>query len=319
MLSAEGHRSLDVVVVNWNAGDQLSRCVNSVLENAPEELSRLIVVDNGSLDGSVEGVATDDRVRVLRAGSNLGFAAACNLGARHASAAYILFLNPDTIIGSRSLREPIAFMESPAGADAAICGIQLIDQDGEIARSCARFPRPGMLIARMLGVDRLPGLKARGMRMGDWDHRETRTVDQVMGAFFFVRRSVFDQLGGFDERFFMYFEEVDFSYRARNAGWRSVYLAGARAFHFGGGTSQQVKACRLFYSLRSRLLYGFKHFPRWQAWSVAAVTVVVEPVTRIAWHLSRGDIGGVCETRDAFRWLWGGLRRIARGDGRFVT
>jgi hypothetical protein len=115
----------------------------------------------------------------------------------------------------------------------------------------------------------------------------------------------------------MYFEEVDFSFRARRAGWRSVYLAESQAFHAGGGTSRQVKALRLFYSLRSRLLYGFKHFPSWEAWALTAVTCLIEPVTRTLYCLARGDRSGVLNTWKAYRMLYSGLGRIIRGEGRF--
>lgn len=133
-----------------------------------------------------------------------------------------------------------------------------------------------------------------------------------------IRREVFEALGGFDERFFVYLEDLDLSFRAHKAGWKSMYLAEAQAYHAGGGTSRQVKAHRLFYSLRSRLLYGFKHFPRWQAWVLVGMTGVIEPFTRTAWCLARGDWAGVRHTWQAYRMLWGGMGRILRGDGRFV-
>jgi GT2 family glycosyltransferase len=101
-------------------------------------------------------------------------------------------------------------------------------------------------------------------------------VDHVIGAFFCVRRELFEDLGGFDERFFVYLEDLDFSLRARKTGRTAYYLADAAAFHKGGGTSEQVKAHRLFYSLRSRLLYAFKHFKRYQAWIISAVTMLLE-------------------------------------------
>ena len=105
--------------------------------------------------------------------------------------------------------------------------------------------------------------------------------------------------------------------RAYKAGWRSLYLAEAQAFHVGGGTSRQVKAHRLFYSLRSRLLYGFKHFTRWQAWLLMSLTVAVEPCIRTAYCLARGDGAGCLHTWLAYRMLWRGLRKIVHGQGRF--
>lgn len=307
----------DVIIVNWNAGPQLRQCVSSVLHHGKGSVDKLIVVDNGSTDGSSGAVENLPGVEVIRARENLGFAAACNLGARAAEASYLLFLNPDTRAEADALPVPLAFMESRKGASAGICGIQLVDERGNVSRTCARFPTLGRLVSAALGVDRVPGLKAAGIRMADWDHGDSCPVDHVMGAFFLIRRDVFEACSGFDERFFVYLEDVDLSRRASEAGWQSWYLADVRAFHAGGGTSRQVKATRLFYSLRSRLLYGFKHFPRWQAWTLVAVTGIVEPLTRTVFCVARGDGAGVRNTWAAYRMLWRGMGRIVRGEGRF--
>jgi len=140
--------------------------------------------------------------------------------------------------------------------------------------------------------------------MKDWNHSETREVDQVIGAFFLVKRKVFDALRGFDERFFVYYEEVDFSYRAKKAGWGSLYLAEARAFHSGGGTSEQVKARRLFYSLRSRLLYAVKHFSPDGGVMVLLATLLFEPISRCALALWRHSWPSLKETVQGYGMLW---------------
>jgi len=140
--------------------------------------------------------------------------------------------------------------------------------------------------------------------MAEWPHDITRDVDHVIGAFFLVRRSLFESLGRFDERFFVYLEDLDFSYRARQAGWRSVYLANAQAFHAGGGTSHQVKARRLFYSLRSRLLYAAKHFSKSGAALVFLATLLLEPLSRSAWALMRRSLPSLKETWQGYGMLW---------------
>jgi len=308
---------LDIVIVNWNAGPQLYECVESVLAHDEGQVARIIVVDNDSRDGSADLLKGLSRVQVLHAGDNLGFAAACNVGAAKCFSPYLLFLNPDTRIEAGSLQRPLTFMERSENAGVAICGIQLVDEQNAVSRTCARFPTLRRLSASALGLNKLPGFRGVGMGMSNWDHESSRRVDQVMGAFFLIRRVVFNATGGFDERFFVYFEEVDLSRRATLAGWDSWYLADAQAFHAGGGTSRQVKARRLFYSLRSRLLYGFKHFPTWQAWVLVALTGLVEPLTRTAWCLIRKDMTGVRNTWAAYRMLWSGMGQIVHGEGRF--
>ena len=308
---------LDVVIVNWNAGKLLRECVESVLTYSADAVARVVVVDNGSTDGSADAVDGLAGVEVIRTGENLGFAAACNRGAAVGDAPYVLFLNPDARLFSDSLSVPLAFMERSDNADVGICGIQLVNEEGQISRTCARFPTLGRLTAGAVGLDKLAALRGAALHMEDWDHAETSAVDHVMGAFFLIRRHLFVRLGGFDEQFFVYLEDVDVSFRARQAGWCSVYLAEARAFHAGGGTSRQVKAHRLFYSLRSRLLYGFKHFPGWQAWVLTGVTCLAEPLTRTGYCLVRRDWAGVRHTWAAYRMLWLGIGRIVRGEGRF--
>ena len=144
--------------------------------------------------------------------------------------------------------------------------------------------------------------------MREWDHSSTRIVDQVIGAFFIVRRNIFLSLDGFDERFFVYYDEVDFTYRASNEGWYSAYFCGAEAFHLGGGSSDQVKAERVFYSARSRILYVFIHFSAPSVVIVLFVTLCIEPITRSVLALSMGSIVSFKESLRAnwmlYRWLF---------------
>lgn len=309
--------SIDIVIVNWNAGLQLKECLDSISTHNKGEVSRITVVDNGSTDASANAVEDLPNVEVIRTGQNLGFGAACNIGAKASQSPYILFLNPDTRLETDSIYVALAFMERTENTKVGICGIQLVDEQGRISRTCARYPTLGRLVSSALGLDKLPGLKGTGIHMADWDHSETTPVDHVMGAFYFMRREAFERVGGFDERFFVYLEDVDLSKVSNEAGWRTWYLTEARAFHAGGGTSRQVKVHRLFYSLRSRLLYAFKHFPRWQAWLLLVVTNTIEPFTRSAWCLLRGDFAGIKHIWAAYRMLWCAMGHILRGDGRY--
>jgi GT2 family glycosyltransferase len=140
--------------------------------------------------------------------------------------------------------------------------------------------------------------------MTEWDHSQTRVVDQVMGAFFLVRRSLFESLQGFDEQFFVYFEEVDLSLRAMQLGFHSVYLTDARVIHIGLGTTHQVSALRLFYSLRSRTQYSRKHFGVAGAMLVTVVSAIVEPITRVTLALAARSEGLVTDTLAAYRMYW---------------
>lgn len=302
--------SIAIIIVNWNAGDWLRTCLESLRGACADTftLSDTIVVDNGSTDGSLAAIdALGVPVKLIHNAVNRGFAAACNEGAWSTSSDYLLFLNPDTRLFHDSLSMPLIFMEQPANRHVGICGIKLIDENGNVARHCSRFPTPLTWIARAAGIDRaFPSLKL-GQFMADWDHLSSQAVPQVIGAFFLVRRCVFKALGGFDERYFVYFEEADFALRAAKQGWTSFYLAEPTVFHAGGGTSRQVKAERLFYSLRSRLLYAFKHFSAPAAWMVLATTLLLEPITRTIFALLRRAWADVAHTVRGYRMLFGQL------------
>jgi GT2 family glycosyltransferase len=294
--------NVDIIVVNWNAGRQLFDCISSIQTCGTPFVANTIVVDNGSTDGSANSVQNMLGVKVIFTGQNLGFGKACNLGAQHTKSEYLLFLNPDAALYSNTLPKALTFMQDPINAEVGICGVQLIDDLGHVSRSCSRLPTAMGFVCQAVGLDRLfPKL---GHFMTEWGHDETIEVDQVIGAFFLVRRTVFEALQGFDEQFFVYFEEVDFSRRAREAGWRSVYLANAQAFHAGGGTSNQVKAKRLFYITRSRVLYAFKHFSFVGASLVLLTTLLIEPVSRAALALLRGSWSSFKEAWVGYAMLW---------------
>ncbi|HED33223.1 MAG TPA: glycosyltransferase family 2 protein [Gammaproteobacteria bacterium] len=302
-------RCVDIVIVNWNSANQIGECLSSIGRFNTGNISKVVVVDNGSSDGSADNFSDFSycdslQIEVVRNADNRGFARACNQGAVLCNADYILFLNPDTKLFEKSLVVPVAFMEDPTNKNVGICGIQLVDKKGRVARTCANFPTLARFIAQAMGLNKIPGLKGTGGHMDDWDHCSEKRVDHVIGAFFLVRKNLFEALSGFDERFFVYLEDIDFSFRAGQQGWKTLYLSDAQAFHEGGGLSKQVMAKRLFYSLRSRLLYGFKHFSWWQAWLLVGVVLLIEPFVRTVFLLFRGDFTGVWDTWSAYNMLY---------------
>jgi GT2 family glycosyltransferase len=301
---------LDVVVVNWNAGDYLQRCLASLAEAAaldPALINSLAVVDNASTDGSLAAInaVRSLPVKVIHNVDNLGFGAACNQGARLGNGDHILFLNPDAAASRATLVATVDFFDDPGHADVGICGVRLIDDNGETSRSCSRFPSLRVYLTDALGLDRFFPKRFYPQAMVEWPHDATRSVDQIMGSYFCIRRSLFTQLQGFDERFFVYSEEVDLSYRAYKSGYSSVFLADVTAYHKGGGSSANVKARRLFYYLRSRMLYSFKHFNPTSAIVFSVTTLCLEPVSRLVYAgLCRRSMANVMETVKAFAYLW---------------
>lgn len=311
--------SLAIIIVNWNSGHQLRECLESIVATDRNgfELSRVIVVDNASSDGSTDGlVDLDLPLTVLRNPENRGFAAACNQGGKGSMADYLLFLNPDTRLVADSLYKPINFMQQPENSKIGICGIQLINEQGYISRTCVYFPTPNLFFSKMLGLYRLFPKTFPTHLMDEWNHTDNRVVDHVIGAFYLMRRTIFESLGGFDERFFVYLEDLDFSCSAHKAGWSSHYLAEAQAFHKGGGTSEKIKAPRLFYSLQSRIIYGYKHFGWLAATGLMLGTLLLEPFARFALAFVRCSGKEMLETLKSYCMLWGALPKLLKATSK---
>lgn len=311
------YRSLDVVVVNWNAGEQVEACVRSLWRSNQlvARLETVVVVDNASTDGSAETLeALGLPLTVLRNRENRGFGAACNQGAAAGRGEYLLFLNPDAEVFPDTLDRAVSYLAGHP--DVGVVGVALRDETGHVARSSTRALEPKHVLRLATGVGHVAPRRFPTHFMAEWAHNETRSVDHVIGAFYLIRRSLFERLGGFDERFFVYLEDLDLSQRVREAGLDIRFLGDVFAFHKGGGASEKAKAARLFYSLRSRILYASKHFSRPQAVAAAVLTLGVEPFVRMAALAARRDGEGLRETLSGYQRLWGQASALIRGQVR---
>ena len=313
--------SLDIILVNRNSGGYLRACLSSMTRTNRKGiiLNRVCVVDDDSSDDSLEGIGRFNLpLDIRRNRVHRGYGASCNLGAANSRSDYLLFLNTDTSLSAESLLAPLLYMERPEHYDVAITGIQLLDESGGVSRSCARFPTIGRFFASIFGLNRLFPTRFLSHQMKEWDHLRTQEVDQVIGAFLVIRRSVFDRLDGYDERFFVYMEDLDLSMRVRALGLKSVFLSTTYAYHTGGGTSRRVKAESTFFLLRSRIQYGFKHFGLPSALLLMCGTVLIEPVSRVLFGIVQGAPIEIWNTIRAYGRLWQWLlsSRALRGLGR---
>jgi len=309
--------SLDIVIVNWNTGDYLRRCLESIpsARTGDFDLKRVVVVDNASSDRSMEVPGTLDLPLVLiRNDENRGFAAACNQGASSSEADYLLFLNPDTRLLPESLARPIRFMESPDHAGVGICGVKLVDEGGLVTTACARFPSLAIYISQMFGLSTLFPEVFPPHFLSTEEMGQSREVNQIIGAFFLIRKGLFNKLNGFDERFFVYFEEVDLSLRAKREGYTSYFLADAAAIHIGRVSSGHATLMSLYYSLSSRLMYALKHFRWWEAIILIFLTITVEFIARLFWAMIGSSVFSVKDVLSAYKLL--SMSFIPRGSTR---
>jgi N-acetylglucosaminyl-diphospho-decaprenol L-rhamnosyltransferase len=262
---------LSVVIVNWNVRDLLRRCLHSVAESSkaetPKRLSvQVIVVDNGSSDGSVPMLRGEfPQIKLIANEANLGFTRANNQGLSISDGRYALLLNPDTEVLDRALGEMVAYMDLHPAVGAL--GPQLIYADGRVQSSRRRFP--GLDTAFLEGTflqQSFPRSRILSRYyVLDRPENETQEVDWLVGACLLMRREALDQVGPLDERFFMYSEEMDWCYRAKGRGWNVVYLPAAQVIHHEGKSSEQVLPVRHIQFQRSKVLFFKKHHGGWLA------------------------------------------------------
>ena len=300
---------VDILIVNWNSGELLANCLNSIRDHGDDAVGQVIVIDNGSVDGSERVPAHGLPLEIIKAGRNLGFGRACNLGAERVTAPYILLLNPDAELREKTLARSLAYMDDPAHRDVGVLGARLNDQHGNAHRHCARFPDWRTFIGNSLGLTRIARRWFKPVLLTEFDHLSERDVDHVMGAYYLIRTDLYQQLGGFDERFFVYLEDLDLSRRVRDHDRTIHYHSGVEAYHKQGGTSEQVKAHRLFYSLQSNLVYAFKHLSLGEAMLVGFVTYLIEPVSRSFRALFRLSIEELWFTWSGFAMLYAATPR----------
>jgi N-acetylglucosaminyl-diphospho-decaprenol L-rhamnosyltransferase len=307
--------SLNIIIVNWNSAHQLSECLDSIANSdlSKFSLEKVIVVDNASIDRSLDGIeAINLPLEIIRNLDNKGFGFACNQGAAVGQADYLLFLNPDTRLFKDALDRSVSFIDDSLQEKVGVVGIQLVDEQGKVHRSCTRFPSLINFLCSIIGIDKLIKNQFTSYFMTEWDHSTTQAVDQVMGAFYMIRSDVFKLLAGFDESFFVYFEDLDLSYRVHQLGWASYYLADVQSFHKGGGTSEAVKATRLFYFIRSRILYAYKHFSWIKATTILIASLLIEPFTRTIFSIIRFSFPQVTETISAYVKLFANIQSISQ-------
>jgi GT2 family glycosyltransferase len=254
---------LSVVIVNWNVRDLLQRCVESVLSGQRSITTEIIVVDNASTDGSVEMLRAEfPQTIVIANPENRGFPAANNQGIVAARGRYVLLLNPDTQVLADALDTLVQYMDTHP--DVGLVGPQLLYPDGQIQSSRRRYPTLATLFFESTWLESLaPRSLLRRYYVLDQPDNAVLDVDWVTGAAMLARREAIQKVGGMDERFFMYSEELDWCRRIKAAGWRVVYHPAARVIHYEGKSSEQAVAARHVNFQRSKIRYARKyHGPR---------------------------------------------------------
>lgn len=266
---------VSVVIVVWNAKAYVLECLESLREHCAGVYSEVIVVDNASTDGTPDMVAECfPEFQLIRNSENLGFARANNIGMSQCTGEYVCLVNSDVKFTSDCLTPMLDYLA--AHADVAMVGPQMLGANGEVRRSTMRFPTVWNSFSRALGLDVLfKGSRVfGGMMMSDFDHLRTRPVEVLNGWFVLARRSAIERVGLFDPQFFMYGEDVDWSYRFHQAGHKLVFFAETGAIHYGGASSAQAPVRFHLEIYRASWQYWRKHHGWWaQRCFLASVAV----------------------------------------------
>lgn len=258
-----------VAIVNYNTREHLRACLATVVRNEPAEV---VVVDNASSDGSAEMVRADfPHVRLIASRTNPGYGGGANQAIASCRAPYVLLLNSDTRLQAGALEALSAYLDHHP--DTAVVGPRLAYPDGSLQHSCFPFPTPldtflhlthqGPLLAHLFGL--------RETYLRTWSHNRARVVPWVLGAALALRREAFEEVGGFDESFFMYSEEVALCYVLQKAGWQTHFAPVTAVTHVRGASTSKQRVEMEIWKTRSTWHFYRRHYPARRIWQLKLV------------------------------------------------
>ncbi len=287
---------LSIIIVSWNVRELLENCLRTVLAEQQLRL-QIIVVDSASSDGSPEMIAEKfPQVELVACSENVGFPKGNNLGLARANGRYLLLLNPDTIVHDGALAKMVAYLEQ--NPHVGVVGPQLLNDDGSVQSSRRRFPT---VWTAFFESTWLQPYAPRGLLdhyfVRDVMDGETAVVEWLMGACLMIRQEVVAQVGGLDEAYFMYSEELDYCRRIVQAGWQVVYYPQAQVMHLSGKSSEQAVTQRHINYNRAKLRYFRKYNGR-----LAAGILRLFLLKSYVWQLIVEAVKGVVGHKRPLRW-----------------
>jgi N-acetylglucosaminyl-diphospho-decaprenol L-rhamnosyltransferase len=288
-MTATSTAALAVVIVNFNTGEWLGRCLRSIETVRGDLVVDVVVVDNDSHDGSADVAQELPGVRLIRNAANRYLSPAWNQGAAATDAPYLLFLNPDTEWFAGSMGDLLDVAQ--ADPEAGIVGPMLRNVDGTVYASGRRFP--GLIDGlghAFVSLVRSDNAFTRRYRMDDWDRSTARVVDWVSGACMLMPRAAFDAVGGFDERFPLYAEELDIATRMRDAGFHVVFTPAAEVIHAIGVSTGGGRRSHRLVVMHSDSLYRYYATHRsggWRRVTLPVVWLALRARAELAWLIGK--------------------------------
>ena len=253
---------LSIIIVNYNVKYFLEQCLHSVRKAIKGLDVEVFVVDNNSVDGSIEMLLNKfPEVQTIANKDNVGFSTANNQGIKIAKGQYVLLLNPDTIVEEDTFSKIVQFMDNHE--EAGGLGVKMVDGKGNFLPESKRgLPTPSVAFYKIFGLSRLfPKSKIFGKyHLGYLNKEETHEIDILSGAFMLIRKSVLDKIGLLDETFFMYGEDIDLSYRIIKAGYKNYYFPKTRIIHYKGESTKKSSVNYVVVFYRAMAIFAKKHF-----------------------------------------------------------
>ena len=258
----EQHPKIAVIIVNYNVTFFLEQCLNSVARAMEQEPAEVWVVDNNSVDGSVEMVAEKfPWVKLIANKDNKGFSKANNQAMLLSQCKYQLLLNPDTVVEEDTLKKVVDYMDEHP--DVGGLGVRMVDGKGKFLPESKRgLPTPAVAFYKIFGISRIfPRSKRFGRyHLGNLSEFETNEIEILSGAFMLMRKEALDKVGLLDEDFFMYGEDIDLSYRIIKGGYKNVYFPETRIIHYKGESTKKSSVNYVFVFYRAMVIFARKHF-----------------------------------------------------------
>ena len=257
-------KEISVIIVTWNVSDFITQCVESAQNSIAGIPSEIVIIDNNSTDGTkkiIKELSEKYTNIIYRINAdNMGFAQANNAGIKIASGKYIVLLNPDTIVKNNAFKEMLRFFSKTPNV--AVAGCRHLNSDGTLQPSVRAFPTllsQSLILLKLHRIfPNLPSLKKYFLT--NFDYEKTQIVDQVAGSFFMLPRQVIDDIGYLDEKYFIWFEEVDYCKRVKEKGKFVYYVSQAEIIHFGSQSFQQVLSTKKQRMFNASMRYFFlKH------------------------------------------------------------
>lgn len=268
MSDQEAAVSLSVIVVNYNQKYFPKMCLEALAESETDFSYEILFVDNGSTDESIDFLRDrkkQGRIRLIESGKNLGYGQANNLGAKKARGEYLLIMNPDVSVHPETLRIMAKYLR--ANEDIGILGPKIVYHNGKVQESCRRFMTFSDLVIKRTFLKKLSPFRERLTRyiMKDIDNEKIQDVDLLVGACFMIPRAIFEELGGFDKRYFLFMEDFDLCQKAHKARYRVVYFPATTVTHYhkrlSDGSLFRVIFQKVFWY---HLVSSAKYFWRWR-------------------------------------------------------